>query len=155
MISQISSVDDMGGTEQYNNPVYSNDLRDHIDRRNSVVEVSWWTIQHSECVGCAMLTCCYYLVPGADNGQPGLTCWTETGRELTSSIAWPPSLALYSCHHHSQESRTGNNYQQSVSILTQSLFTKYPCEIYLNRKLLQGYSVSLNCNLYGDIVILW
>ena len=29
----------MRGTEQYNNPVYSNDLRDHIDRRNSVVEV--------------------------------------------------------------------------------------------------------------------
>ena len=26
--------------EQYNNPVFSSDLRDHIDRRNSVVEVS-------------------------------------------------------------------------------------------------------------------
>ena len=29
----------MTEAEQYNNPVYSSDLRDHIDRRNSVVEV--------------------------------------------------------------------------------------------------------------------
>lgn len=101
----ILSVDDIRGSEEYNNPVYSNDLRDHIDRRNSVVEVSW--SQSLDVL--AILS--YFLVSGADIEQPGLTVERadQPGSALTSC------LAVYSCHNHSQESRAGNNNQQSVS----------------------------------------
>ena len=37
---QVGESGDRRETEQYSNPVYSSDLRDHIHRRDSVVEVS-------------------------------------------------------------------------------------------------------------------
>ena len=66
----------MRGTEQYNNPLYSNDLRDHIDRRNSVVEVQLIVI-----IVFAIFTCSQFPALTLENLRNNLA---DSG----NSVAW-------------------------------------------------------------------
>ena len=89
----------MRGTEQYNNPVYSNDLRDHIDRRNSVVEVQLIVI-----IVFAIFTCSQFPALTLENLRNNLAdsgnsvawlCIVNSGlrvRESWPARAWPPWL---------------------------------------------------------------